>query len=144
MVWQNCVRACVLSRFSHVRPSVREILQARILEWVDLPFSRDYKAIITVEEKMDSSLTQKVGEKQVPRLTAPFPRFLIWSKWWCWLRYATEREANLVTGSEVQGLGTSLVVQRLRLHTPNAEGPGSNPGQGTRSHMLQLRVHTPS
>ena len=68
---------CVLSRFNHVRPSVREILQARILEWVDLPFSRDYKAIITVEEKMDSSLTQKVGEKQVPRLTAPFPRFLI-------------------------------------------------------------------
>ena len=46
-------------------------------EWVDLPFSRDYKAIITVEEKMDSSLTQKVGEKQVPRLTVPFPRFLI-------------------------------------------------------------------
>ena len=34
----------------------------------------------------------------------------------------------------------SLVVQRLRLHTPNARGPGSIPGQGTRSHMLQLRV----
>ena len=48
-----------------------------MLERVDLPFSRDYKAIITVEEKMDSSLTQEVGEKQVPRLTAPFPRFLI-------------------------------------------------------------------
>ena len=26
-------------------------------------------------------------------------------------------------------LGTSLVVQRLRLRTPNAEGPGSIPGQ---------------
>ena len=35
-------------------------------------------------------------------------------------------------------LGTSLVAQWLRLHTPNAGGPGSNPGQGTRSHMLQL------
>ncbi|TEA36668.1 hypothetical protein DBR06_SOUSAS310070, partial [Sousa chinensis] len=35
----------------------------------------------------------------------------------------------------------SLVVQWLRLHTPNAGGPGSIPGQGTRSHMLQLRVH---
>ena len=69
--------ACVPSRFSHVRPSVHEILQARTLERVGLPFSRDYKAIITVEEKMDSSLTQEVGEKQVPRLTAPFPRFLI-------------------------------------------------------------------
>ena len=26
-------------------------------------------------------------------------------------------------------LGTSLVVQWLRLHTPNAGGPGSIPGQ---------------
>ena len=32
------------------------------------------------------------------------------------------------------------MVQWLRLHSPNAGGPGSIPGQGTRSHMLQLRV----
>ena len=32
-------------------------------------------------------------------------------------------------------IGTSLVVQRLRLHAPNAGGLGSIPGQGTRSHM---------
>ena len=31
--------------------------------------------------------------------------------------------------------GTSLVVQRLVLCAPNAGGPGSIPGQGTRSHM---------
>ena len=30
--------------------------------------------------------------------------------------------------------GTSLVAQWLRLHTPNAGGPGSIPGRGTRSH----------
>ena len=36
--------------------------------------------------------------------------------------------------------GTSLVVQWLRLLTPKAEGWGSIPGRGTRSHMLQLRV----
>ena len=36
--------------------------------------------------------------------------------------------------------GTSLVVQWLRLQAPNAGGPGSIPGQGTRSHMPQLRV----
>ncbi|TEA37689.1 hypothetical protein DBR06_SOUSAS9210004, partial [Sousa chinensis] len=29
----------------------------------------------------------------------------------------------------------SLVVQWLRLRAPNAGGPGSIPGQGTRSHM---------
>ena len=30
---------------------------------------------------------------------------------------------------------TSLVAQWLRLRAPNAGGPGSIPGQGTRSHM---------
>ena len=39
--------------------------------------------------------------------------------------------------------GTSLVVQWLRLHAPNAGGLGSIPGQGTRSCMPQLRVHMP-
>ena len=38
---------------------------------------------------------------------------------------------------------TSLVVQWLRLHTHNAGALGSSPGQGTRSHMPQLRVHMP-
>ena len=36
-------------------------------------------------------------------------------------------------------LGTSLVVQCLRFHTPNAGGWGLIPGQGIRSHMLQLK-----
>ena len=35
------------------------------------------------------------------------------------------------------------MVQWLRLRAPNAGGPGSLPGQGTRSHMTQLRVRTP-
>ena len=40
------------------------------------------------------------------------------------------------------GRRTSLVVQWLRLHTLSAGGPGSIPGQGTRSHMLLLRPST--
>ena len=36
--------------------------------------------------------------------------------------------------------GTSLVVQWVRLRTPNAGGPGLIPGWGTRSCMPQLRV----
>ena len=32
---------------------------------------------------------------------------------------------------------TSLVVQWLKVHTPNAGGLGSIPDQGTRSHLLQ-------
>ena len=31
----------------------------------------------------------------------------------------------------------------LRLYTPNARGPGSIPGQGTRYDILQLRVPMP-
>ena len=37
--------------------------------------------------------------------------------------------------------GTCLVVQGLRLWAPDAAGLGLIPGQGTRSHMLQLRLH---
>ena len=37
--------------------------------------------------------------------------------------------------------GTSLVVQWLRLHSPNARGRDLIPGQGTRSHMVQIRSH---
>ena len=33
---------------------------------------------------------------------------------------------------------TSLVIWWLRLHAPNAQDLGLIPGQGTRSHMLQL------
>ena len=35
---------------------------------------------------------------------------------------------------------TSLVVQWLRSHAPNAGGLGLIPGQRTRSHMLHLRI----
>ena len=38
--------------------------------------------------------------------------------------------------------GTSLVVQWLRLHAPNAASPGSVPVQRTRSHMPQLKPGT--
>ena len=32
------------------------------------------------------------------------------------------------------------MVQWLRLYTPNADGPGSTPGQGTQSHRPQLKT----
>ena len=37
-------------------------------------------------------------------------------------------------------MGTSLVVQWLRLHAPNAGDLDSIPGQGTGPHMLQLKI----
>ena len=36
--------------------------------------------------------------------------------------------------------GASLLVHWPRLHAPSARDPGSIPGQGTRFHILQLRV----
>jgi len=36
--------------------------------------------------------------------------------------------------------GTPLIVQWLRLRSLNAGGTGSNPGQGTRSHMPQTKT----
>ena len=42
---------------------------------------------------------------------------------------------RVTTASRKETLGTSLVVQWLRLRAPNAGGPGSIPGQETRSHM---------
>ena len=37
--------------------------------------------------------------------------------------------------------GASLLAQWLRFHVPNAGGPSSIPGQGTRSHIRQVIVH---
>ena len=49
-------------------------------------------------------------------------------------------QGNLEEGGETVKGETFLVVQWLRLCTPNAGGLGLIPGQRTRSHMLQLRV----
>ena len=39
-----------------------------------------------------------------------------------------------------QSLEISLVVQQLRCCAPNAEGLSLIPGQGTKSHMPQLKI----
>ena len=39
--------------------------------------------------------------------------------------------------------GASLVILYIGFSTANAGGPGSIPGQGTRSHTPWLRVHVP-
>ena len=43
-----------------------------------------------------------------------------------------------------EGEGTSLVVQWLKRHVPNAGSPGSIPGQGTRSCMPQIDPWCPN
>ena len=46
---------------------------------------------------------------------------------------------ELSSEGQNQAGGTSLMVQWLRLHTPNAGGPSLIPDQGPRSHMQQLK-----
>ena len=45
----------------------------------------------------------------------------------------------MTIGKIIAAQGTSLGVQWLGLHVPNAGGPGSIPGQKTRSHRPQLK-----
>ena len=46
-----------------------------------------------------------------------------------------DKEINCVFVKIKKNAGTSLVVQQLSLHAPNAGGLGLIPGWGTRSHM---------
>lgn len=39
--------------------------------------------------------------------------------------------------------GSFLMAQWLKVHASNAEGPGSIPSLGTRSHMPQVRLFMP-
>ena len=45
-----------------------------------------------------------------------------------------------VTSPVTKIVGTSLMVQWLRLRAPNGGVPGSIPDQGTRSHIQQLNI----
>ena len=50
---------------------------------------------------------------------------------------ATIRQSGIILIKNTY-LGTSLVVQQLRLQVPGTRGLGSIPGQGTRFDMVQL------
>ena len=52
-------------------------------------------------------------------------------------------EVSYVSLPKYNYIGASLVVKWLRLHAPNAGGLDLIRGQGTRSYVLQLRVHRP-
>ena len=56
------------------------------------------------------------------------------------MKKQTKQIHSMFCSQTINQHGTSLVIQWLRLHTLNAGDPGSIPGQGTRPHMLQLRL----
>ena len=71
-------------------------------------------------------------------------RWAYFPLWWMLFQFNL-RDRVLSSGwiyraiQEFRPNGTSLVVQWLGLWAPNTGGPGSIPGQGTRSHMPQLK-----
>jgi len=81
----------------------------RILEWVAYPFSR--------------------GSSQPRNQTGVS----------CIAVCHTEDLLLIFCHCQRQRWGTALAIQGLGLCTPNSGDPGRLPGQGTRSHMLQLR-----
>jgi len=62
-----------------------------------------------------------------------------WNETKCPARDRWEMYGLIITQNRKKSLvgmmGTSLVVQWPSCHTPNAGGPGSTPGQGSRFHM---------
>ena len=72
--------------------------------------------------------------------TKPWKKFLPRTLLKGRLRSRGEGCYYLILCIKKQLLGTSLVVQWLRLSDPNAEGPGLIPDQGMRSHMPQLKI----
>ena len=54
---------------------------------------------------------------------------VVYKQWYLPMFTMSQCQVNVVLW------GTSLVVQWVRLHAPNAGGPGSIPGRGSRSRM---------
>ena len=108
LVVQSCLFAAHGLICSLPVSSVHEILQARILEWVAVPFSR--------------GSSRPRDQTQVSCVVGRFiTYFMQHSKMNCsWLNV------------KHKAIGTSLGNQWLRFRAPNAGGPGSIPGQGTR------------
>ena len=61
------------------------------------------------------------------------------TEWWIRQLRSGWHFSKMIGCPEERGWGTSLVVPGLRLCAPKSGGPYLIPGQGTRSHMLQLR-----
>ena len=60
----------------------------------------------------------------------------------CMAKKQTNKKKPNKTNKQKLSWETSLAVQWLRLCAPNAGGQGATPGQGTISHMPQLRPHS--
>ena len=168
--------SCVLTLCDPMDYTVHEILQARILEWVVIPFSgrssqlRNQTQVSHTAGRFFTSWAMREAHRCTCRYVIPYignplqcsclenPRD--GGAWWVAIYGVAQSRTRLkqlssssnckkkkrsmsILGINFQVWGTFLVVQWPRLCTPNAGGPGSIPGQRTRSHMPQLGVLMP-
>ena len=94
--------------------------------------------------------TLGLPEAGIPHASIPCPavrlpkptRASVWASWTTFCYFQQQKCPPLIECAQKEALcqqnhplGTSLVVQWVRLHAPNTGGPGSIPGWGTRSRM---------
>ena len=87
--------------------------------------------------ELQSLGSQRVGHDWVTEHTHTHTRNQEKWYWWTYLQ-GRNRDTEVKNGH----VGISLVVQQLRLHTPNAEGLGSISGQGNKPTWLELKAGT--
>ena len=149
--------------------SVHGIFQARVLEWVAISFSRASSTHHMIQQSYFWARIHREHNhfpKEISvwpcSLVALFTTVKEWKQSKCllmnewsrkcgaylqWSIFSHKKEKlllvttwyNMIFKKYIFDLGTSLVVQWLRLHAPNSGDPDSIPGQITRSHMLQLK-----
>ena len=136
--------------------SLHGIFQARVLEWGAISFSRrsswprDQTRVSCLQA--DASPSGPPGEPSHSRLQAdaspsgppgkPFHSRLLSSFLSSILLFYSldlDHSAFIPSKHELQGLPWD---SRAKTPSSNAGGSGSMPGQGSRSHIPQLRIHT--
>ena len=119
---QSCLTFCNCIDCSPPGSSVHRILQGRILEWVVMAsFQRSSHS----RSQTHISYLSCIG------------RWVFFCFFVFFFNPAQTKMGN--NGSFTNGIKTSLAVQWLRLHAPNAGGLSLILGRGARSHMPQLR-----
>ena len=117
LVAQSCPTLCNLVDCNPTGSSVREILQARVLEWVAIPFS---------------------GYLSDPGIQPRSPAWQADSLPYCWESIAKFCKMSRITLIEMLGVtfGTSLEIQWLWLHLPTQGVWVQRLVRELRSHML--------
>ena len=149
LIPQSCPTLC--DPMDSILPgsSVHRILQAGILEWVAISFSRgsswprDWTPVSFIAGRFFTVWATRVSRKGKvwTQIATPQMKLILYHTSQKYKAEETEIFFLWFFFSQLESKRTEtfLVVQWLRLHAPSAGSLSSIPGRGTRSHLLQLR-----